>query len=102
DGIRDFHVTGVQTCALPIWLLYAGAVDVGRSLLLAEVFRQREPHFRFGLSGTVGKQLVRNVDERRQLMRGNFKHPERDIGLFRQIGRASCRERVWRSQYAVS
>src|SRR5690606_25364556 len=20
DGIRDFHVTGVQTCALPIWL----------------------------------------------------------------------------------
>src|SRR5690606_40270257 len=19
DGIRDFHVTGVQTCALPIW-----------------------------------------------------------------------------------
>src|SRR5207302_5820215 len=23
DGIRDFHVTGVQTCALPIWLLEA-------------------------------------------------------------------------------
>src|SRR5690606_41044191 len=23
DGIRDFHVTGVQTCALPIW----GGVD---------------------------------------------------------------------------
>src|SRR5690606_41030176 len=21
DGIRDFHVTGVQTCALPIWTL---------------------------------------------------------------------------------
>src|SRR5690606_40864432 len=21
DGIRDFHVTGVQTCALPIWML---------------------------------------------------------------------------------
>src|SRR5690606_8876175 len=21
DGIRDFHVTGVQTCALPIWLI---------------------------------------------------------------------------------
>src|SRR5690606_40964241 len=21
DGIRDFHVTGVQTCALPIWLV---------------------------------------------------------------------------------
>src|SRR5690606_40036324 len=23
DGIRDFHVTGVQTCALPILPLYA-------------------------------------------------------------------------------
>src|SRR5690606_40031934 len=22
DGIRDFHVTGVQTCALPIYTLY--------------------------------------------------------------------------------
>src|SRR5690606_40321554 len=21
DGIRDFHVTGVQTCALPIWIV---------------------------------------------------------------------------------
>src|SRR5215475_15180216 len=24
DGIRDFHVTGVQTCALPICGYYAG------------------------------------------------------------------------------
>src|SRR5690606_41097322 len=24
DGIRDFHVTGVQTCALPIWILRPG------------------------------------------------------------------------------
>src|SRR5690606_39442202 len=24
DGIRDFHVTGVQTCALPIW---CGAIE---------------------------------------------------------------------------
>src|SRR5690606_39971607 len=31
DGIRDFHVTGVQTCALPIlplflWSLYATSI----------------------------------------------------------------------------
>src|SRR6266508_3421053 len=25
DGIRDGHVTGVQTCALPIWLRHDGA-----------------------------------------------------------------------------
>src|SRR5690606_40551766 len=26
DGIRDFHVTGVQTCALPIWPMATAAV----------------------------------------------------------------------------
>src|SRR2546430_6072931 len=29
DGIRDLTVTGVQTCALPIW---RGAEDIGREL----------------------------------------------------------------------
>src|SRR5437016_9499268 len=28
DGIRDWSVTGVQTCALPIW--FAGPVSVSR------------------------------------------------------------------------
>src|SRR5207302_5725225 len=27
DGIRDFHVTGVQTCALPIWTAVRGGAD---------------------------------------------------------------------------
>src|SRR5690606_40860977 len=27
DGIRDFHVTGVQTCALPIWVRGGGNPD---------------------------------------------------------------------------
>src|SRR5690606_40743436 len=31
DGIRDFHVTGVQTCALPIFLL--GVQDDVRGLV---------------------------------------------------------------------
>src|SRR5699024_11704257 len=29
DGIRDRNVTGVQTCALPIWGLAAGRTAVG-------------------------------------------------------------------------
>src|SRR5690606_39959412 len=29
DGIRDFHVTGVQTCALPIWLKLIANFGVG-------------------------------------------------------------------------
>src|SRR5690606_40837119 len=39
DGIRDFHVTGVQTCALPILVMLAeqGLVDPGsaRKILAA-------------------------------------------------------------------
>src|SRR6266511_5121809 len=41
DGIRGFHVTGVQTCALPIWRAPGGAAVVGVGdtdlLVLAEV-----------------------------------------------------------------
>src|SRR5439155_12672822 len=29
DGIRDGHVTGVQTCALPIWRIGSGLVNLG-------------------------------------------------------------------------
>src|SRR5699024_11345522 len=28
DGIRDRNVTGVQTCALPIWFAHSPGVDV--------------------------------------------------------------------------
>src|SRR5690606_41181702 len=28
DGIRDFHVTGVQTCALPIWVDVLSLLDL--------------------------------------------------------------------------
>src|SRR5436309_12429132 len=35
DGIRDFHVTGVQTCALPIYLLPNFVVWVHSQLISA-------------------------------------------------------------------
>src|SRR5690606_39626516 len=34
DGIRDFHVTGVQTCALPIFVQRYGAIRVSQVGLL--------------------------------------------------------------------
>src|SRR5690606_40276293 len=40
DGIRDFHVTGVQTCALPI-LRLTEAVATGRSTADFEEFLER-------------------------------------------------------------
>src|SRR5690606_41024530 len=45
DGIRDFHVTGVQTCALPIWQRALGRLAVWRHADLAvrlEAQRVRE------------------------------------------------------------
>src|SRR5690606_40039056 len=40
DGIRDFHVTGVQTCALPIYVLNAVRV-VPRHLFVDEALASR-------------------------------------------------------------
>src|SRR5690606_40338407 len=38
DGIRDFHVTGVQTCALPISPVHLlGAGEAGESPLVAHM-----------------------------------------------------------------
>src|SRR2546429_1172425 len=73
DGIRDVAVTGVQTCALPISFILAGAVNtaivgsngvlnrVSEDGVLSEWFRQ--PHKRFGTSyriinTVVGLQII--------------------------------------------
>src|SRR5690606_39634611 len=51
DGIRDFHVTGVQTCALPIFPRGTAWLDTGTfdSLIDASQFVQTVVH-RQGLS----------------------------------------------------
>src|SRR5207253_4503429 len=92
DGIRDGHVTGVQTCALPISSAApplgpvvpgGGAADGparGAGALLPDRDRLasgREGGARGGAAPGVGADPA--------VARGG-----------EQIGRASCRERVWR------
>src|SRR5438874_5861051 len=64
DGIRDLYVTGVQTCALPIFALRQPA-DVRRLLVgEADVGRltQRElMSFRSGSVGTLLQGAARNL-----------------------------------------
>src|SRR5690606_39754422 len=53
DGIRDFHVTGVQTCALPISAVALGPGDLqvareGHQDRAAAVLRQVGDHQRVG------------------------------------------------------
>src|SRR2546421_13055657 len=73
DGIRDLIVTGVQTCALPIYF----------------VANTQRGHF---FSSTLAEHN-RNVLKYRRLLAGLPAD---------QIGRASCRERVEISVVAVS
>src|SRR5690606_39704424 len=71
DGIRDFHVTGVQTCALPILLVTA--VPSVQKGVEAAIERMRDYRPEIQPPITFEAWLVTGTAE---------------------IGRASCRERV--------
>src|SRR5437773_12087333 len=75
DGIRDRDVTGVQTCALPIC---TGRAELLRGRARA-ADRPADPR-----TGRGGPHVPRAARRGRG---------DRAVEL--QIGRASCRERVW-------
>src|SRR5690606_40928322 len=89
DGIRDFHVTGVQTCALPIWAAPClrrtcklGLPTNGRRATCdcCDLPRRRRDIVRSAAcsgNGTAGGRSGPAVPRRTE------------------IGRASCRERGW-------
>src|SRR5207302_5661336 len=90
DGIRDFHVTGVQTCALPIfgqwkgrldlfpWIGAAVAAVIGAHILPAgwHIIAGGSPAARSEHGAMVSDATAAGVV------------------LLLKIGRASCRERV--------
>src|SRR5207249_10651797 len=81
DGIRDRNVTGVQTCALPIW---DHELDRG-GLLRGHLEEVRGP-----LDEGLELLCVQHGRMSRALA-----HELCDGLVQLQIGRASCRERVW-------
>src|SRR5690606_39867592 len=92
DGIRDFHVTGVQTCALPISSLHRRLVE-GQLLPLQTALQIRAE--------------VDSVDAIREMVMNGAWATIMPISVFskihdREIGRASCREREQRSGVAGS
>src|SRR5690606_40560343 len=80
DGIRDFHVTGVQTCALPISLITRVA---GRPPTVPASAAHSQP----GSPRRAATRLAPTASAGRP-------HPPKWPGIRAQIGRASCRERV--------
>src|SRR5207244_5997281 len=94
DGIRDDLVTGVQTCALPISLLVR--VRLLRVLLHPDhpAPDRRRLVAQRALEGEVALAVGRDVLLERvvvEVLRAVGEIRARDA----QIGRASCRERVW-------
>src|SRR5690606_39555571 len=87
DGIRDFHVTGVQTCALPIWMGDPGCggfFPVPQPLVAR---RRRGGCQRLPKPGVEpGGWLASARAEQAQVV---VAEPAAD-----EIGRASCRARV--------
>src|SRR5690606_41110877 len=87
DGIRDFHVTGVQTCALPI---SSRAPTVRQRRLGVALRRLRENS---GLStDLVGRRLSWSASKVSRIETARIGVRESDVK--RKIGRASCRERA--------
>src|SRR5439155_17079727 len=78
DGIRDGHVTGVQTCALPIYLKQIGKVPLLNARQEVELAKRIE-------AGLFADQKLAE-DSRNLSAEARFDLEE--------IGRASCRERV--------
>src|SRR5690606_40054387 len=84
DGIRDFHVTGVQTCALPIFGTRAESADQ-RSHMPSHSLARRSSWPRSASSKSVPYR------RHRDRVGGFCMVRVRQGG---KIGRASCRERV--------
>src|SRR5258706_12383104 len=113
DGIRDWSVTGVQTCALPFSsrrrhtrLVSDWSSDVCSSDLLVGGDLCRNPFQDLEHLGVIVEDVARVVhpvqrdDERRAAQ--PCRHVRTCLPGRKEIGRASCRERVEISVVAVS
>src|SRR5256885_15888600 len=79
DGIRDYKVTGVQTCALPIF-------DIGKSAI------QNRARLLY-LHEHLGEAVLQCLEANQRLAKLLAAAQVLARELQHQIGRASCRER---------
>src|SRR5207244_7792667 len=93
DGIRDDLVTGVQTCALPIYRLTQQKAEF--TATVADLTRARDVlERRMQVAIDAANQAL---DERALNAKAAADHAAaRETALLEQIGRASCRERAGR------
>src|SRR5437588_8861724 len=92
DGIRDHCVTGVQTCALPIWLRSTSCRATRpstRAVMLGGLTARREAS-----AEEAADPSARSASTRYWGSDSSAKPRASSTRLARQIGRASCRERM--------
>src|SRR5690606_40801525 len=91
DGIRDFHVTGVQTCALPIWYGHStfGIDADGTKIIVDPFLKPNNPVAPVSADDLEADFIL--------VTHGHGDHVADLVPLAKrtgaQIGRASCRER---------
>src|SRR5690606_40709968 len=90
DGIRDFHVTGVQTCALPICLLVAPAAWVDRNVRVTAISAKPDVTFVINTCPRITDGRDRNVVLGRA---AKLRSEERRVGK-------ECSNR-WRSYHLI-
>src|SRR5439155_18531550 len=92
DGIRDGHVTGVQTCALPI----SGFCGESPKKPADEQFPILPPKFDFKPDQPTGESDLGDDFDNFGASRAWFAYAQMPLPpLDLEIERASCRERVW-------
>src|SRR5690625_7928345 len=93
DGIRDGHVTGVQTCALPIFTLSAN----GEVMILAfseEAGENTDLYVSFRVNQDIYSSPIRleGVNSEFREFSPSLSEDGRLLFFSSKIGRASCRE----------
>ena len=83
-------MTGVQTCALPIWEVIEGAVDLLPFIAMVELELSMVPLYE---NGPLYQEMIDRMKEL-DFPLFNLTTELRDPKSLQQIGRASCRERV--------
>src|SRR5207249_6262024 len=97
DGIRDRNVTGVQTCALPI---YSDAVLI---CVPTPLRKSKDPDISYVIA--AAKEAAAHFHPGQLIILESTTYPGTTEELLQplfQIGRASCRERVYISVVAES
>src|SRR5205807_7423978 len=92
DGIRDYKVTGVQTCALPIFA-DAGELDGDHHFLVRVVNIDGRSDGLPAIAGPHWEPIEEAVEHTVHLAAENHERIEVVLASCGEIGRASCRER---------